>query len=209
MKVILGKKIGMSQAFDTESGELIPVTILDVSNNLVSKLLKDGDKISHIEIGKDKKKNANRVDLGNYKTIEFVPQFKNAMKIEGEISAEVGSEIKADLFSSGDIVDVIGTTKGKGFAGVMKRWGFKGGKRTHGQSNRERSGGSVGSGTTLGRIYKNTKMPGHMGNVKRTIKNLKIVDVDAENGLISVSGPIPGSRNSYVVIRESFWNKNK
>lgn len=211
-KVIIGKKVGMTQAFDKSTGALTPVTVLDVSENVVSKVLKDSEgKPTHVEFGMGKKKNANKADLGNYKVLKHVPAHKFVIKIEGEVSegTDEGKEIKADTFEAGDIIDVIGTSKGKGFAGVMKRWNFKGGKRTHGQSDRDRAPGSIGSGTTPGRVYKGKKMAGHMGNEQKTVKNLKVVDIDVDNNLISVSGSLPGFNGGYVVVRESFFNNKK
>ncbi|MCA9387315.1 50S ribosomal protein L3, partial [Candidatus Dojkabacteria bacterium] len=116
--------------------------------------------------------------------------------------------LKADIFTEGDLVDVAGVSKGKGFQGVMKRWNFKGGKRTHGQSDRERAPGSIGSGTTVGRVVKGKKMAGRMGRENVTIKQLKVVEVDSANEIVAVSGAIPGFNGSYVVIKESFFNKN-
>ncbi|MDQ7021388.1 MAG: 50S ribosomal protein L3 [Candidatus Dojkabacteria bacterium] len=206
MKRILGKKIGMTQIFK-EDGTQSAVTVIDVSNNVISKLLTDGDNITHIELGfSSKVKNTRKSDEGNYKELGFVPKYKVAFKkdegVEGEI--KVGDEIKPEIFVVGDIVDVTAKTKGKGFQGVMKRWGFKGGKRTHGQSDRDRAPGSIGSGTTPGRVYKGKKMAGRMGAVQRTIKKLRIEDVDVDNGLIAVSGSIPGANGTYVIIKESF-----
>lgn len=211
-KLILGKKIGMTQSFDEKSGATTPVTVLDISGTVISKILKDSEgKATHVEFGKDEKKKANKADMGNYKKIKFVPKYKYTLKLEESLAegVDVGTEVKADTFESGDIIDVIGTTKGKGFAGVMKRWNFRGGKRTHGQSDRDRAPGSIGSGTTPGRVYKGKKMAGHMGNERQTVKNLRIVDIDTENGLLTVSGAVPGFNGSYVVIKESFFNKNK
>lgn len=210
MKVLLGKKIGMSQSFDKQTGELTPVTVIDISGTVVAKHLKEGQNVTHVEIGIDKVKNPRAVDLGNYKEISFVPKFKKAFKLEeGQTPLEIKQELKADIFTEGDIVDVQGVSKGKGFQGVMKRWNFKGGKRTHGQSDRERAPGSIGSGTTPGRVVKGKKLPGRMGRGNVTVKQLKIVQVDAANEIIAVSGAIPGFNGSYVVIKESFFNKNK
>ncbi len=194
----------MSQTFDKDTGELTPVTVIDISGNVVSKLLKEGEEVTHLEVGIGKEKHPNSADMGNYKDLSFVPKFRKIFKIENkEAVPEVSTVLKADIFESGDIVDVSGTTKGKGFQGVMKRWNFKGGKRTHGQSDRERAPGSIGSGTTPGRVLKGKKMPGHMGNESATIKKLKIVDVDAKNEVISVSGSVPGYNGAYLVIKES------
>ena len=204
MKVLLGKKIGMSQTFDKKTGELTAVTVIDIAGNVVSKIFKEEENVTSIEIGLGKQKNPSSADIGNYKSLTFVPKFKKVFKFRNKSELpEIATELKADVFQVGDIVDVSGTTKGKGFQGVIKRWGFKGGKRTHGQSDRERAPGSIGSGTTPGRVLKGKKMPGHMGNVNRTIKKLKVVDVDINNEVILVSGSVPGFNGSYLIIKES------
>lgn len=211
MKVLIGKKIGMTQVFNKETGELTPVTAIDVSENFVSKVFKDGDKVTHVEIGKDKKKNPNSADLGNYKGLSFVPQFKEVFKTNDESNLpEEASELSVEIFENGDFVDVTGISKGKGFQGVMKRWNFKGGKRTHGQSDRERAPGSIGSGTTPGRVVKGKKMAGRMGREKNTVKNLKVMDLDTKNSIVLVTGAVPGYNGTYLIIKESFKNrKNK
>lgn len=201
MKAILGKKVGMTKIFEA-NGKATSVTVVDVSNTVISKHLKSGETVTHIELGKDKKKNARKVDLGNYKTLDFVPRFKRVFKLDSNTEAsEVGTELKASVFTIGDVVEVTAISKGKGFQGVMKRWGFKGTKRTHGQSDRMRAPGSIGSGTTPGRVIKGKKMPGRMGRDQKTIKNLRIVEVLEEDGLIAVSGSLPGYNGSYLIIK--------
>lgn len=209
VKALIGKKVGMTQVFDKETGNVTPVTVIEVSNNVVAKHLKNGEKTTHIEIGKDKKREhkSRKSDKGNYTKLNFVPAVKRIFKLaEGEEVLEEGAEIKADIFTTGEYVDIVGTTKGKGFAGVVKRYGFKGEKATHGKPI-QRKPGSIGSGTTLGRVFKGTRMGGHMGNVKQTVKRLKVVTVDAENNLISVKGAIPGNNGGFVVVKASFSKK--
>lgn len=206
MKTLIGKKIGMTQIY-TEAGQAIAVTVIDVSNNVVTKELKSGDIVTHIEIGKDVKKNPNNADKGNYKALSFVPVQKIALVTEEPTGMSIGTKLEASLFEKGDIVDVQGISKGKGFQGVMKRWGFKGGKATHGQSDRDRAPGSIGSGTTIGRVIKGMKMAGRMGRSKTTIKKLRIEAIDTENSLILVSGSVPGKKGGYVVVDESYFNK--
>ncbi len=118
-------------------------------------------------------------------------------------SAEAGVKVSCDIFEVGDLVDVSGTTKGKGFAGVVKRWGFHGGPKTHGQSDRHRAPGSIGAGTSPGRVIKGKKMAGHMGTGEATVKNLKVVRVDADKGILFVRGPVPGNEGIVVRIRRS------
>ena len=200
MKILLGKKVGMSQVF-TENGVAIPVTIVDVSNNVVSKILKTGDKVTHVEIGKDKKKNTIKSDVGNYKDLTYVPVFKTVIKADGTTDYVVGSVLNADTLVVGEEVQVTSTTKGKGFAGVVKRWGFHGGPRTHGASDRERAPGSIGSRTIPGRVFKGLKMAGHMGVRTKTILGLKVIKVMNEDGLVAIKGAIPGNNKSYLIIK--------
>ena len=200
MKALIGKKIGMTQIF-MEDGRSVVGTILDVSNNYISKQLKNGDSVTHLEIGKDQKKKPSKSELGMYKDLKHVPQVRNTLKVKGE-AGELNSELKASVFSVGDKVQVDGETKGKGFAGVVKRHKFSGGPRTHGASDRERAPGSIGNRTIPGRVYKGKRMAGHMGVINKNIKNLKVLMVDEKEGLLVVSGSIPGANKSYVLISE-------
>jgi len=199
MNAILGKKIGMTQVY-SENGIAIPVTVVDVSNNVVAKILNNA---THVEIGKDKRKNSTQADQGNYKALSFVPRFKKVFKLlAGETAPEVGTELKADAFAVGEKIQVTADTKGKGFQGVVKRWGFAGGPRTHGASDRERTPGSLGTRTIPGRVFKGKKMGGHMGNRTKTISGLKVIKVMAEENLIAVEGAIPGPNKGYVIIKK-------
>lgn len=209
MKAIIGKKIGMTHLF-AEDGKQVPVTVLEVADVKVAKHLKDGEAVSHVEISKGQSKKANKADTGNYKDLGYVPSFKFIFKQGTEQASElsIGSEISADIFAVGDLVDVIANSKGKGFQGGVKRWGFHGGPKTHGQSDRHRAPGSIGSGTTLGRVFKNTKMAGHMGAKRKTVQNLKIVAVDSQEKLLAVSGAVPGANGSYVVIKTAVKSRS-
>ncbi len=201
MDRILGKKIKMGQIFDETKGEVIPVTFVDVSNNIVARAYtgkKSSEGIHFIELGKDVKKHPVKSLKGQYKN--FVPRFKSTFRVSTIEGLEEGSEVKAESFSAGDIVDVRGVSKGKGFVGVMKRHGFKGGKATHGQSDRERAPGSIGPGTTPGRVHKGKRMAGRMGRENVTIKNLKVVEIDKENGIMLINGAVPGNNGSYLTI---------
>lgn len=200
MKALLGKKIGMSQIFE-ENGDIVPVTIIDVSENYVSKVHKNGDAVTHIELGKDKKnKNVNKADQGNYKKLEFVPKFKKTLKSSEH--QEEGSNLPASIFEKNDLVKVSGVTKGKGYRSAVQRWGFAGGPKTHGASDRERAPGSLGTRTIPGRVFKGKKMAGHVGTTNKTVSNLKIAYVDTEKNIIAVKGSIPGAKNSYVLVKE-------
>ncbi len=189
MKVILGKKKGMTRVL--QEGKSIPVTIVDVEGCVVS--FKDGNSV---ELGLEKSR-GNKASLGKYKALGFVPRYSRNFKDEKN-SLKVGDKIEGSVFNPGDIVSIKAKSKGKGFAGVVKRYGFAGGPKTHGQSDRLRAPGSIGAGTTPGRVLKGKKMPGRMGSDNLTLKNKKIVDV-VENYLL-VSGPVPGNNGDPVLI---------
>lgn len=197
MQTIIGAKKGMTQIF-TEDGTVVPVTIIDVSNVSVVAHLKSGDNVSHVVLGKDVNKNANKSEKGKYSE---VPRFAKAVKVGADIP-EIKSEQSLAGFAVGDKVKVSGITKGKGFQGVVKRWGFAGGTRTHGQSDRQRHPGSIGQRMTPGRVFKGLKMGGHMGVASKSVLNLKIMAIDTENKLVLVKGAVPGAVNSYVVINK-------
>ncbi len=199
MKTFIAKKIGMVQVF-TEKGDSKPATVLDISENYVARTIEvDGKKF--IEVGKDKVKHPTKSELGSYKDLKFVPRQK-AREESDSTDVQVGTQLEATLISVGDTVEATGTTKGKGFAGVVKRWGFKGGPRTHGQSDRERAPGSIGNRTIPGRVYKGKRMGGHMGVTTKTIKGLKVLMVNSESKTIVVDGSVMGPKNSYLVIRK-------
>jgi large subunit ribosomal protein L3 len=130
-------------------------------------------------------------------------RFLREVKADNSSELAVGQQINVDIFAPGEFVDVIGKSKGRGFAGVIKRHGFGGGDRTHGQSDRMRAPGSIGGGTTPGRVYKGQKMSGHMGNVRITVKNLEVVQVDLERNLLIVKGAVPGGPNSLLTVRKT------
>lgn len=191
MKAILGIKKGMTRVFDGEKST--PITVIDVTGNKIANIVED-----RVEIGLGQKKKTTKALLGQYKELGFVPVHRkifNGLKTE---DMKVGDEIKAEVFEKGDTVTVVGISKGKGFAGVVKRWGFRGGPRTHGQSDRLRAPGSIGAGTTPGRVLKGTKMGGRMGSDKVTIKNKRIVDI--KDTYILINGPVPGANGDLVTI---------
>jgi len=205
MKMIIGKKIGMATWF-TEEGKAIPVSVLETSNVVVSKFIDIGKENEiRVEIGKNKNKKAgsNKPDIGNYKNLGFVPLVKFNLKLSANFinDKKVGDILDVDQFSVGDTVVVTGITKGKGFAGVVKRHKMKGGPRTHGQSDRERAIGAIGCRTIPGRVFKGKRMAGHMGVTKKTIKGLRVVSKDIDKKLLFVSGSVPGSKGAYVLVR--------
>jgi large subunit ribosomal protein L3 len=204
MKGILGKKIGMTQLF-TEDGNVIPVTVIQAGPCVVlQKKDLENDGYEAIQLGfEDKKeKRANKPETGHAKKAGTAPK-RYIREIRGVNLAdyEVGQEIKADIFSEGEYVDVTGTSKGKGFQGVIKRHGQSRGPMSHG-SKYHRGPGSMGS-IAANRVFKGKNLPGHMGHETVTLQNLQVVKVDAERNMIVVKGSIPGPRNSYVNIRSS------
>ena len=187
-KALLGKKLGMSQVWD-ENGFFVPVTLVDVSTNVVTAVKteeSDGYKAGHFA----KAGVTPRRHLVEVRT-DDVDQF------------EAGQELAADLFEEGAEVDVTGTTKGKGFAGTIKRWGFKSYRRTHGSHKNERRPGSVGACATPSRILKGKRMAGRMGHVTATTQNLTVVSADVENGILAIKGAIPGPKGGIVLVRSA------
>ncbi len=203
IQVLLGKKIGQTQKF-LQDGTRIPVTEITVPDNAVVQVKTDEkDKYTAIQIGIGKKKNPTKPTLGHAKKakLEFVPTIIREVKAEKENQLNAGDFLTvAQIFKPGDIVNVSGTSKGKGFAGVVKRHHFRGGPKTHGQSDRLRAPGSIGQTTTPGRVYKGKRMAGRMGHEIVTIKNLQVIAIDEVNKKLYVSGLIPGVRNSIVWI---------
>ncbi len=200
MKAIIAQKKEMTQVFD-EDGKVVPVTIVDVNEvYMIGKKDEEKDGYQAIILGKGKKKNANKPEVGKYKKLGFVPNFIKEIR-DTDVELEENTKIDATMFENGEVISVTGDTKGKGFQGVVKRWNFHGGPKTHGQSDRWRAPGSIGSGTTPGRVYKGKKMAGRMGGNQITVKNLEIVLVDKENGLIGIKGSIPGNKGSYIIIK--------
>jgi len=202
---VVGKKLGMSRLYD-ESGKVTPVTLIQVYNGCVSDFKvnenKDFNKIV-LAYGKvnNPKKKISKPLLGFYKKKNLEPyKNKKEIKVSKDLEFKAGDILNANNLALGDVVDVIGTSKGKGFAGVMKRWGFKGLRATHGVSISHRMPGSTGQRQDPGKVFKGKKMAGHMGDVRKTIKNLKIVDINKENNLVCVKGAIPGHRGSDVTI---------
>ncbi len=205
LKGLIGKKIGMTQIFD-EAGVAYPVTIIEAGPCYVTQIRRperDGYSAVQLGFGEVNPKRLTGGQLGHLKAKDLPP-----LRVLREFRAKtpeisVGEAIKVDVFSVGERVDVTGTSKGKGFAGGVKRYHFAGGPKTHGQSDRHRAPGSRGSGTTPGRVYKGSRGPGHMGNERVTEQSLKVVMVDAERNLIGVHGAVPGPKGGLVVIKEA------
>ena len=198
----LGKKIGMTQIF-SEDGRVVPVTVIQAGPCVVTQVkTKETDGYEAVQLGFGDVKRRNKPESGHLKNSRL-SQYLREVATDDTSEFEVGQAIRVDIFESGEKVDVIGTSKGRGFAGVMKRWNFGGGPRTHGQSDRARAPGSIGGGTTPGKVYKGLKMGGHMGNRRITVKGLEIIEIDTERNLLLVKGGIPGATNSLVQIRRA------
>jgi large subunit ribosomal protein L3 len=200
---LLGKKIGMTRIFDHEAGSMIPVTVIDVSGNTIlqSKTPEtDGYTAVQVGYGDQKEHRATKPALGIAKKAGCAPK-----RFIQEFRVANGTELPAehtglDTFTEGQWVDVIGKSKGRGFQGAVKRYGFGGLKQSHGSMMHRRTG-AIGAGSTPGRVWKNQQMPGHMGTTRSTVQNLKIVAVRKEDGVILVSGAVPGSNGHYVTVR--------
>ena len=195
-KFILGKKIGMTQIFD-EKGDLVPVTVIEAGPIFVVSLkTKEKDGYEAVQVGFGAKKRLNKPmkgickDLGSF---EILKEFRTDQKYE------VGSKIDASIFTLGDKVKVVGTEKGRGFQGVVKRHGFKGGPKSHGHKHNLRAPGSIGS-TTPQHVIKGKKMGGHMGMERTSVLNLKILEIDPENNLLIIKGAVPGAKNGLLEI---------
>ncbi len=204
---ILGTKIGMSQAFIKD--RRVPITKVLAGPCVVTqvkKLDKDGYWAVQLGFGERRIKTISRPLQGHLKGViheKMAPRFLSEVRLSEEPEFKVGDVIKVgDVLKEGDIIQVAGTSKGKGFAGVVKRWHFAGGPRTHGQSDRERAPGSIGQTTTPGRVYKGKHMAGRMGGAHVTVKNLQVVSVSPESGEVAISGPIPGIAGNLLVIKK-------
>jgi len=203
---VIAKKLGMSRLFD-EDGIHIPVTVLKLDNLKVvshKTVERDGYTAVQLSSGVAKVKNVSKPLRGHYAKAKVEPGRKLVeFRVEPNNLPEIGSEIIASHYLPGQYVDAIGTSIGKGFAGVMKRWNFAGLEASHGVSISHRSHGSTGQRQDPGKVFKNKKMAGHLGVERITIANLQVVSVDDEQGLIYIKGAIPGSENSYVLLKDA------
>jgi len=205
MKGLIAKKLGMSQIFD-ENGSVIPVTILQAGPCCITQVKtidNDGYDAVQIAYGDKKEKNTNKPLKGHFKKAGVTPKrFLVEFDIVTGFDYEMGQVFNASIFKQGDLVKVTGTSKGRGFSGVMKRHGFAGGPKTHGQREHPRSAGSIGQASDPSRVFKGVKMPGQYGNKKMTVENLKVVKIDTENNHIFVKGAVPGSNNGMVIVNK-------
>ena len=205
---LVGRKAGMTRVF-TEAGETVPVTVIEVLPNRVTQVKaqdKDGYRAVQVTYGTRRPQLYSKAVNGHYAKANVAPgralvEFRLSEADKTELAA--GSEIKADIFKEGEAVDVTGTTIGKGFAGVIKRHNFGGMPATHGVSLTHRSPGSIGQRQTPGRVFKGRRMAGHMGVMRRTTENLKVVQVDLERNLLLIRGAVPGAEGGQVLVRPS------
>ena len=205
-KAIIGKKIGMTQIFDA-NGKVIPVTVVEAGPCVVSQkktVESDGYNAVQVGFGDLKANKVNKPMKGHFAKGDVAPKKTlREFRFENIDAYNVGDLIKADVFAAGDKVDVTGTSKGKGYAGVIKRWNFHRLKETHGSGPVARHGGSNGACSSPSRVFPGMKMAGHLGAERVTVQNLTVAKIDAENNLIAVKGAIPGPNGGIVVIRDS------
>ena len=202
---LLGRKIGMTQVFSS-AGEAIPVTVIEVGPCVVTQIRnkeRDGYEAIQLGFGEVKPKSLTKPEQGHLagagRLVRYLREF-GADNIEDH---QIGQVLSADIFEPGQIIDVTGTSKGRGFQGVVKRHGFGGGPKTHGQSDRHRAPGSIGAGTDPGHVWKGTRMAGRMGNRRVTVQNLEVVEVLADKHLMLVRGSLPGAKNGLVMVRRA------
>ncbi|MFT3889145.1 MAG: 50S ribosomal protein L3 [Arachnia sp.] len=206
VKGILGTKLGMTQLWD-DNNKVVPVTVVQAGPCVVTQVRtpeQDGYNAVQLGFGAVKAKKVTKPEAGHFAKADVTPRAHLVeLRTANASEFELGQELTAEVFEGGEIVDVTGTSKGKGTAGVMKRHGFHGLRATHGVHRKHRSPGSIGGCATPGRVFKGLRMAGRMGNNKVTVQNLKIYAVDAERGLLLVRGAIPGNNGSLVVVRSA------
>jgi large subunit ribosomal protein L3 len=206
MEGIVGKKIGMTRVFNQE-GQAIAVTVIEAGPCPVVQVKtkeREGYDAIQLGFGEKRKKLLTRPLLGHFAKAKVEPQrILKEVRTENAGKFKAGQKIGVDLFSAGEKVSVSGISKGLGFQGVVRRYKFHGGPKTHGQSDRLRAPGSIGGSSYPSRVFKGQRMPGRMGGEKLTVKNLEVVGVDSEKNLLLIKGAVPGKRNSYLTIRKS------
>lgn len=208
---ILGKKVGMTRVYD-QSGTVVPVTVIEAGNNVVTQVRskeKDGYTAVQVGYGDTTEKRVTRPLAGHFKKAGVSPKkFLREFALEGEPEVKAGDTLGVSRFQAGQLVDVIGISKGRGFQGVVKRYRFGGQPETHGSMMHRRTG-AIGCRSTPGRIFKNKRMPGHMGSTRITVQNLEIVGVREEDQVLLVKGAVPGAKGSYVIIRSAIKGQKK
>lgn len=207
---LLGKKLGMTQIFDVQ-GRVVPVTVIEAGPcTVVQRKKRQSDGYDAVQIGFDAKKThrVNKPMVGHFRNAgKGAFRVLRELRVDAESSLEVGQELRVDIFREGDFVDVTGQTKGRGFSGVVKRWGFRGGRASHG-SMFHRAPGSIGGSSFPSRVFKNMKMGGHYGNERVTVLNLRVVAIQPEKNLLLVRGAVPGAKNGLVFVRRAIKKGN-
>lgn len=202
---LLGRKIGMTQVF-SPAGEAVPVTVIELGPCVVTQVRnkdRDGYEAVQIGFGEAKAKSLTKPEQGHLAGAGQLVRHLREFQTDNIEEHEVGQLLTVDMFEAGQIVDVTGTSKGRGFQGVVKRHGFSGGPKTHGQSDRWRAPGSIGAGTDPGRVWKGTRMAGRMGNRRVTVQNLQVVEVLADKHILLVRGSVPGAKNGLLMVRRA------
>ena len=198
---LIGRKVGMTQVFEAD-GTMVAVSVVAVEPNTVTRLrTTERDGYTAIQVGIEASKKLTKPEAGQLKGLPQVASIRE-FRVDDVDAFEVGQVVRADVFSAGDRIDVTGISKGKGFAGHIKRHNFKRGPKTHG-SDHHRAPGSIGPGTTPGRVYKGMRMAGHMGDERVTVKKVRVVRTDPERNLLLVNGSLPGSRDSLILVKKA------
>lgn len=209
-KGLIGKKIGMTQLFD-ENGKVIPVTVVEAGPcTVIQKKTVENDGYAAVQVGYGDVKitRVNKPEAGHFKKANVAPKkVLREFRLEDTDALNVGDVLKADVFAAGDRVDVVGTSKGKGTAGAIKRWNFSRLKESHGTGPVARHAGSLGACSDPSRVYKGKKLAGHLGAERVTIQNLDVVKVDVENNLIAIKGAIPGPKGGIVILADTVKSK--
>ena len=200
---LIGRKVGMTQIFQAD-GTMIPVSVVLVEPNTVTRLrTPERDGYTAVALGIEESGKLTKPELGQLKDLPKVGVIREfRLDAKDEVAYTVGQKLDVTLFTAGDVVDVIGVSKGKGFSGHIKRHHFKRGPKTHG-SDHHRAPGSIGPGTTPGRVYKGMRMAGHMGDARATVKQLRVVRADAERNLLLVKGSVPGAPNALILVKKA------
>ena len=202
---VIGRKVGMTAIF-TENGKKEPCTVVSCEPNVITQIKtidSDGYNAIQIASGEKREKSSNKPQKGHFAKAKTTPKKVVVEVRDYEGDAVIGEEFGVEVFAEGEFVDVVGTTKGKGFQGVVKRHGFHGvGEATHGQHNRLRAPGSLGAGSTPSRVFKGTRMAGQMGNTRVKVQNLRVLKVDTDSNTLVISGALPGHKGGYVIIEK-------
>jgi len=207
VRALLGRKIGTTQFFG-ETGDAVCVTVVEVGPCTVTQVkTTEMDGYDGVQLGFEEVKRLNKPRRGHLESAGGLFRHLREVEVDDTSEYEIGQQLNVSLFEPGDRIDAVGLSKGRGFAGGVKRHHFKGGPKTHGQSDRHRAPGSIGAGSSPGRVIKGLKMAGHMGNARVTVRGLEVIQADPDRNLLLVKGSVPGAQNSLVFIRKSLWRR--